>query len=55
MPEVRQSRQPLIGLEDYVTAVATITAVRTAARHELLTAKADCAITTRSRSNVYLD
>jgi hypothetical protein len=42
-------------LEDHITALAAVTAVGTAPRHELFTSEAQAPITTIAASNVNID
>ena len=43
------------GLEDHITALAAVTAVRTAPRHELFTSETHTPITTVAAPNVNID
>jgi hypothetical protein len=45
----------ICGLEDQVTALAAVTAVGTASRHELFTSEAHAPITTVAAPNVNID
>jgi len=55
VPKMGKRCQTLIRLEDDVSAISTVTTIRSAAWHEFLTPEAGCPVTTRTRDRVDLN